>query len=91
MAYAHAPLMLAHNWRVLDVPMEERLQSRTCELLAWDKAMLPVINRSVRDARAQSQTGHQYIRSYLSQATVTNTDHTAARPTETRPVRLDVP
>jgi hypothetical protein len=26
-AYAHAPLMLAHDRRVLDVPLEERLQS----------------------------------------------------------------
>jgi hypothetical protein len=58
-AYAHAPLMLAHDRRVLDVRLEERLQSRTTELLAWAKTMLPVINRSVRDARAQLQTGHQ--------------------------------
>jgi hypothetical protein len=49
-AYAHAPLMLAHDRRVLDVPLEERLQSRTSELLAWAKT-IPVINRSVRDAR----------------------------------------
>jgi hypothetical protein len=48
-AYAHAPLMLAHDRRVLDVPLEERLQSRTSELLAWAKT-IPVINRSVRDA-----------------------------------------
>jgi hypothetical protein len=67
-AYAHAPLMLAHDRRVLDVPLEERLQSRTTELLAWAKTMLPVINRSVRDARAQLRTGHQDIRSYLSNA-----------------------
>jgi hypothetical protein len=65
-AYAHAPLMLAHDRRVLDVPLEERLQSRTSELLAWAKTMLPVINRSVRDARTQLQTGHQDIRSYFS-------------------------
>jgi hypothetical protein len=45
--------MLAHDRRVLDVPLEERLQSRTSELLAWAKTMLPVINRSVRDARTQ--------------------------------------
>jgi hypothetical protein len=70
-AYAHAPLMLAaHDRRVLDVPQEERLQSRTSELLAWAKTMLPVIDRSVRDARAQLQTGHQDIRIYFSQATV---------------------
>jgi hypothetical protein len=58
-AYAHAPLMTAHDRRVLNAPLEERQQSRTSELLAWAKTMLPVINRSVRDARAQLQTGHQ--------------------------------
>jgi hypothetical protein len=63
--------MLAHDRRVLDVPLEERLQSRTSELLAWAKTMLPIINRSVRDARAQLQTGHQDLRSYFpQQATV---------------------
>jgi hypothetical protein len=35
LAYAHAPLMLAHDRRVLDVPLEKRLQSQTSELLAW--------------------------------------------------------
>ena len=53
--------------------------------------MLPVINRSVRDARAQLQTGHQDIRSYFSQTTVATTNHTAARPTGTRPARPDAP
>jgi hypothetical protein len=62
--------MLAHDRRVLDVPLEERLQLRTSELLAWIKTMLPVINRNVHDTRAQLQTGHQDIRSYFSQATV---------------------
>ena len=38
-AYAHAPLMLAHDRRVLEVPLEERLHSRTSELLAWAKTM----------------------------------------------------
>jgi hypothetical protein len=32
-ARPHAPLMLAHYWRVLDDPLEERLQSRTSGLL----------------------------------------------------------
>jgi hypothetical protein len=90
MAYAHARLMLAHDRRVLEVPLEERMQSRTYELLAWAKSMLPVINRSVRDARAQLQTGHQDIRSCFSQATVATTNQTAARPTATRPARPDV-
>jgi hypothetical protein len=43
--------------------------------------MLPVINRSVRDARAQLGTGHQDLRSYFPQATVTTTDRRAATPT----------
>jgi hypothetical protein len=64
--------MLAHDRRVLDVPLEERLQSRTSELLAWAKTMLPVINRSVRDSYT-IQTGHQDIRSYFSKATVVTT------------------
>jgi hypothetical protein len=64
--------MLAHDRRVLDVPLEERLQSQTSELL------LPVINRSVRDARAQLQTGHQDLRSYFPKATVATTDRRAA-------------
>ena len=84
-AYAHAPLMLAHDRRVLDVPLEERQQSRTTELLAWAKTMLPVINRSVRDARAQLRTGHQDIRSYFSNATVDTTDHAEPIPTATSP------
>jgi hypothetical protein len=91
MAYAHAPLMLAHDRRVLDVPLEERLQSRTSELLAWVKTMLPVINRSVHDARAQLQTGHHDIRSYFSQATVATTDHTEATPPVAIPARPNVP
>jgi hypothetical protein len=50
--------MLAHDRRVLDVPLEERLQSRTSELLAWAKTMLPVINRSPRRSLNYT-TGHQ--------------------------------
>jgi hypothetical protein len=80
--------MLAHDRRVLDVPQEERLQSRTSELLAWAKTMLPVI---VHDARAQLQTGHQDLRSYFPQATVATTDHTAATPIVTNPARPNVP
>jgi hypothetical protein len=89
--YAHAPLMLAHDRRVLDVPLEERLQSRTSELLAWAMTMLPVINRSVRHARVELQTGHQDLRSYFSHATVATTDHTAATPTVTSPSRHEAP
>jgi hypothetical protein len=83
--------MLAHDRRVLDVKFEERLQSRTSELLAWVETMLPVINRSVHDARAQLQTGHQDIRNYFYQATVATTDHTAAIPTVAMPARTNVP
>jgi hypothetical protein len=68
-AYAHAPIMLAHDRRILVVPLEERLQSRTSDLIAWAKTMLRVINQSVRDARAQLHTGHPDIRSYFSDAT----------------------
>jgi hypothetical protein len=85
--------MLAHDRRVLDVPLQERLQSRTTELVAW-ATMLPVINRSVRDARAQLQTGHHDIRNYFSQATVATPGATSITPPVTsnaRPnARLDI-
>jgi hypothetical protein len=55
----------AHDRRVLDVPLETLLQSRTSELLAWVKTMLPVINQSVRDAQAQILTGHRDIRRFF--------------------------
>jgi hypothetical protein len=64
--YAHAPLMLAHDRRVLDVPLEERLQSRTSELLAWAKTMLP-LSTEASATLVQLQTGHQDIRSSLLQ------------------------
>jgi hypothetical protein len=89
-AYAHVPLMLAHDRRVLDVPLDERLQSRTPGLLSWAKTMLPVINRSVRDARSQKQTGHHDIRSYFSDATVATTDHAENIPTAASPTRPNV-
>jgi hypothetical protein len=78
-AYAHAPLMLAHDRRVLDVPLEERLQSRTSELLAWAKTMLPVINRSVRDARTITNWSSRHPQ-LLLKATVVTTGDTAATP-----------
>jgi hypothetical protein len=56
--------------------------------------MLPIINRSVRDApRAQVQTGYQDLPSYSTQATVATTDHTdtGASPTVTSPSRPNVP
>jgi hypothetical protein len=84
-------LMLAHDRRVLDVPLEERLLTRTSALLAWAKTMLPAINRSVRDARTQIKTGHPDICSCFSQATVVTMDDIAATPTVTSPARPNAP
>jgi hypothetical protein len=75
--------MLAHDRRVLDVPLEERLQSQTSELLVWVKTMLPVINQSVRDAQAQIRTGQRDIRGFFSRTTAVITDHTASDPIDT--------
>jgi hypothetical protein len=86
-AYAHAPLMLAHDRRLLDVPLEERLLTRPSALLAWATTMLPATNQSVRDACTQINTGHQDIRSYFSQATLATTDDTAAAPPVNRQQR----
>jgi hypothetical protein len=53
--------------------------------------MLPVINQSVRDARAQLHTGHQDIRTYFSKATVAAaTTNTSTTPTATSPARTTV-
>jgi hypothetical protein len=92
-AYAYAPLMLACDQRVLDVPLEERLKSRTSALAACVKTIFPVINQSVRDARAEIHTGHLDIRSYFSDAAAAATA-TTTRPitaTETRPARTNGP
>jgi hypothetical protein len=69
-AYAHAPLMLAHDRRVLDVPLEERLLTRTSALLAWVTTMLPAIRQSVRDACTQYWSS-RYTQSFLP----SNTGH----------------
>jgi hypothetical protein len=87
MAYAYAPLMLAHDRQILEVPLEERLQTRTSALRAWAKTMLPAITQSVRDASTQIKTGHQDIRSYFSQATLVTTGDTAATPPVPSPAR----
>jgi hypothetical protein len=89
-AYVHAPLMLARDRRVLDAPLEERLQLRISELLSWATTMLPVINQNVRDTQAKLQTSHQDIRSYFSNATEVTTDHAATIPTATSPARPNV-
>jgi hypothetical protein len=58
MACAHVPL-------IVDIPLEERLQSRTSDLVAWTKTMLPVIRDSISEAWKQRRTGHQRIRTYF--------------------------
>jgi hypothetical protein len=68
-------------------PARPNVQSRTSGLLAWATRN----QRSVSDARAQLQTGHQDLRSYFPQATVATTDHTAATPIVTSPARPNVP
>jgi hypothetical protein len=50
MAYANSPLMLVIDWRIFDIPLEERLQSRTSDLVAWIKTMLPAIRHSISEA-----------------------------------------
>jgi hypothetical protein len=80
---AQQRVMLAHDRRVLDVPLAERLQSRTSDLIAWAKSMFPVITQSFRDARAQIHTGHQDIRTYLFGATVAGTATTTTPATAT--------
>jgi hypothetical protein len=69
--------MLAHDRQVLEVPLEEPLQTHTSALQAWAKTMLPAITQSLRDASTQILTGHQDIRSYFSQATLATTGDTA--------------
>jgi hypothetical protein len=69
---------------------ETCLQPRTSELV-WVKAMLPVVNQSVRDAQAQTQTGHRDIRGFFSRATAVTTDHTATIPLDTSTARPIAP
>jgi uncharacterized membrane-anchored protein YhcB (DUF1043 family) len=38
--HMHTPAHVSHDRRVLDVPLQERLQSRTTELVAWARTML---------------------------------------------------
>jgi hypothetical protein len=47
-------------------PLEERLQSRTSDLVALTKTMLPVIRHSISEARKQFRTGQQDIRTYFT-------------------------
>jgi hypothetical protein len=57
MAYAHGPLMLALDRRIFDTPLEERLHSRTSDLVAWTKTIFPVIHHSISEARALNPIG----------------------------------
>jgi hypothetical protein len=81
--------MLALDWRILDILLlEDRLQSRISDLVAWTKTMLPVIRHSISEARKQLRTGHQDIRNYFSDAaapdrTVNGTLTTATAQTNT--------
>jgi hypothetical protein len=69
MAYAYRPHMLAHDRRVLAIPFEGRLESRTSDLIAWTMTLFPVIHQSIRDAKARFHSGQQVIRTYFSYAT----------------------
>jgi hypothetical protein len=66
MAYASSPLTLAIDRRIFDIPLDERLQGRTSDLVAWTKTMLPAIRLSISAAQNQLRTGHQDIRTYFS-------------------------
>jgi hypothetical protein len=73
-AYSYGPHMLAHDRRIFDTPLEEQLRMRTHDIKAWTATMLPVINQSIRDAKAQIATGHRDIRSYTTDRTTPSTE-----------------
>jgi hypothetical protein len=74
MVYAYTRVILTLDRRIFDIPLKERLQSRTYDLVAWTTTMYAVIHQSIRRAQAQLRTGHHSTRSYFS-------DTTAAEPT----------
>jgi hypothetical protein len=100
MANAHGPIILALDLRIFDITLEEQFQSRTADLVAWTKTMLPVIRHSISEARKQLRTGDQDIRTSFSDtaapertmnaalnpatASTTNTDRISSRPTAIR-------
>jgi hypothetical protein len=47
---AYESLMLALDRRVLDIPVGERLRTRTFDLVTWAKIIFPVVHQSIRDA-----------------------------------------
>jgi hypothetical protein len=80
--------MLALDWRILDILLlEDRLQSRISDLVAWTKTMLPVIRHSISEARKQLRTGHQDIRNYFSDAAAPDrTVNECSPPRQHRPI-----
>jgi hypothetical protein len=80
----HSDNSSAHTDRMLD--HDRRLSiSRISDRVAWAKTMFPVIHQSIRDAQAQFRTGHQDIRTYLSDTTAAETTTTTISTTPTSP------
>jgi hypothetical protein len=88
-AHAPTPIMLAHDRRGLDVPLEER---RISNVIAWAKTMFPVIDQSTRDVCAQLHIGYHDIRIYFSDTTAATeaTTTTPANATEPSTARTNV-
>jgi hypothetical protein len=60
--------MLAIDRRIFDIPLEGGFQGRTSDLAAWTETTHPTIRIRIGISEAQNQlrTGHQDIRTYLS-------------------------
>jgi hypothetical protein len=71
-AYAHSPIMLALDRRIFDIPLEERLQSRISDPVAWITTMFPVIRHRKEPSPLVTtsidicRSRHHNIRTYLS-------------------------
>jgi hypothetical protein len=63
MMCTYDPFMVSHDRRTLDIPLEERLQSRTSDLVA----MFPVIHQSIREVRSgtTSYRSSRYLLSFI--------------------------
>jgi hypothetical protein len=88
MAYANNPLMLAIDRRIFDVSLEERIQSRTFNLVAWTKTMLRTVRHSISEAQNQLRTGHQDIRTYFSDTVALERNKNATQCSPSRQRRL---
>jgi hypothetical protein len=77
--------MLAFDRRIFDTPLEERLQVRTSDLVAWTTTMFPVIHHSISEARAQILTGHHETRSYFTDTTAAESTTNAMPNSPTAP------